>query len=77
MVTNAQLTMSEFQVAIKNADTFNAFEKYKQQITSTWRNTKRLYDYYAQAVRGGLECIKSNQNLSRKDFELIQEIINK
>ena len=77
MIAPTQLSIAEFQVSIRNSDTFNGFEKYKQQITSTWRNTGRLYDYYSQAIRGGLDCIKLNPNLSRKDFELIEEIINK
>ena len=71
----AQLSLIDFQVAIKETETFNNFENFKKGIVIKHKNILRLHDYYQQACRNGIWYIKQNPNISISDAALINEII--
>lgn len=73
---HTQLNKSDLPNAIKNTETYRGFERFKQGLTLKPQNVTRIYDYYAQSCRYGIEYIKQNQNVFANEVKIIQEIIN-
>lgn len=71
-----QLNQTDLPHAIRNTDTFKSFEKFKQGLTLRKQNISRIYGYYQQACRHGIEYIKQNPNVFANEVKLIQEILN-
>jgi len=66
----------QFTEALKHTPTYKSFEKFKQGLTLRRQNISRLFDYYQQAQRLGIEYLKQNPNLFSNDIKIIEEIIN-
>lgn len=64
----------DFKIAVENSKTFADFELFKKDLVLKRRNLEHLYDLYGQASRLGLDYLKQNQNITRSDFALIQEL---
>lgn len=73
---HTQINKFDLSAAIKNTETFKGFQKFKQGITLSPANINKLYDYYGQACRLGIDYIKQNPNLFANDVRIIEEIIN-
>lgn len=73
---HTQLTKSDLPNAIRNTETFKGFERFKQGLTLKPQNVSRLYDYYSQACRLGIDYIKQNQKIFANDVKIIEQIIN-
>ena len=77
MINHTQLTKLDFASAMKETKTFAGFPKFKKGIVVANKNIERLYDYYLQACRWGIECLKKNPNIFANDVAMINEVINK
>ena len=71
-----QLTEIDFATAIKLTNTYNGFEKFKKGLTSRMQNIHRLYSYYQQACRYGIEYLQQNPNIFSNDVKMINDVIN-
>ena len=65
----------DFVIAIKNCDTFNNFEKFKQGIILKHANIINLYDKYQQAYRYGIDYLKQNPNILASEVKLINDVL--
>lgn len=70
------MTEYQFLLALKSTKTFNQFDHFKQLLVIKSKNVNRLYDYFLQSNRYGLDYLKSNNNLVSSDYKLIEEITN-
>lgn len=67
----------QFSEALRNTPSFKTFEKFKQGLTLKKQNISRLFVYYTQAIRYGIEYLKQNPNLYSNDIKMIEEVINR
>lgn len=65
----------QFRKEIELSNSFKKYEKFKQDLTIKSKNVSRLFIYYNQAVKYGIEYIKQNQNILSGDVKLIEEIL--
>jgi len=75
-IKHTQLNKSDLPNAIKNTTTFKGFERFKQGLTLKHQNISRIYDYYGQACRHGVDYLRQNPNLFANEVSIIEEIIN-
>ena len=64
-----------FRKAIEQTDTFKSFPIFKQGLTVKYKNIVRLFDYYQQAKRYGIDYLKQNQQIFATDVAMIEEIL--
>lgn len=74
---HTQLNKFDLPVAIRNTDTFKTFPVFKQGLTLKPTNITKLFDYYQQACRHGIDYLKQNQNVHYNEVKIINEIIKK
>lgn len=74
---HSQLNLIAFKEATKDTETFKKFETFKKGIFLKLKNIEKLYDYYQQANRLGIDYLKQNPNIFANDVAIIDEIINK
>lgn len=71
-----QLSETKFAEAMRQTKTYKGFENFKQSIVIRKPNIHRLFDYYQQACRYGIEYLKQNPNITISDVALINDVIN-
>ena len=71
MIKHTQLTILDFQIAVKETETF------KKGIVIKNKNIARLHDYYQQACRNGIDYLRQNPNIFGNEVNIIEEILNK
>lgn len=77
MIKHTQLTILDFQTAVKETETFKGFETFKKGIVIKNKNIARLHDYYQQACRNGIDYLRQNPNIFGNEVNIIEEILNK
>ena len=71
MIKHTQLTILDFQIAVKETETF------KKGIVIKNKNIARLHDYYQQACRNGIDYLRQNPNIFGNEVNIPEEILNK
>lgn len=69
------MTEHNLKQAIQQNEIFNSYPKFKQSITLSQNNLKRLFNLYGQAERNGIEYLKQNCTLMSSDVKLIEELL--
>jgi hypothetical protein len=77
MIQHTALNKLDFASAMKETKTFGSFPKFKKGIVVAHKNIERLYDYYLQACRYGIDYLKQNPNIFANDVIMINEILSK
>lgn len=78
MIKHSQLNVFQFTEAVKNT---TPYLKEKagglRNLMTSKKNVERMYIYYGQAVRYGVDYLKQNPNISGRDILMITQIIEK
>jgi hypothetical protein len=71
--------MTEYTIKeeIQQTEMYKGYPIFKQRLTLSQINLKRLFNLYGQADRNGIEYLKQNPNLSSSDVNLIKELLQK
>jgi hypothetical protein len=71
------MTEHTIREEIKQTEIYKGYPVFKQRLTLSQINLKRLFNLYGQAERNGIKYLKQNPNLSLSDVNLIKELLQK
>lgn len=71
------MTEHNIKSEIQETKVFQKMEKFKQNITLSSKNCKRLFELYGFAKRNGIGYLRQNPKLMNSDVNLIEELVNK
>jgi len=77
-ITHTQLNTFQFTEAVKNTSPYTK-EKAGglRNLMTSKKNIERMYEYYRQSCRYGIEYLRQNPNIPGRDILMISEILEK